>query len=303
MASITISDGASHNHDEYVGTRLAGENFTMTNRSTLVIDSSPHLFGTCLGDVTLTAGTLHIDGRYVREVAYSSGSGALPAVGDAVTWTGGAGKVIGLDSGTNAAGVMTITRQSGVDPAGTITDGTWSATVDSSKVGVLYIHGTDQDWGSVDAQSSLIINGDWYEVYVGDGTDNQTFELPHIGHQFALWVETGNGTGVFEIWHRIVPNAQAIFWTNINQFGGNFETGFVFGQSHGDATVTFGTSTAGGVVPNGARVRIPNVVVETVTTVAQGTPTIGSNASSRIGLISPNTNQNISIDQIGRAHV
>lgn len=296
MANQTIS--VSANHDDKTG-RLAGEDFTITSGATLTLDSMPHLTAMgILGDITISDGTLHIDGRYAREVTYSSGTGTLPVVGAAASWTGGTGKVIRLNSGDNASGTMTITRQTGVDPTGTITDGTWSATVDSSKNGFLIVYGEDQDWGSVDGRSSLIINGDWYEVGVGDGTDSQTLELPHTGHQPCIWVETGNGTGVFDKWFRVVPSASIIFYNNISQFGATYESGFVFDQTFGDATVTFGTSTAGGVPPSGARIRIPNVHIGTTTTAAPTTEVNSATFASHIGVVAPNTNLNVAIDHL-----
>jgi hypothetical protein len=54
-----------------------------------------------------------------------------------------------------------------------------------------------------------------------------------------------------------------------------YESGFVFGQTFGNSTVTFGTSTAGGVPPSGARIRIPNVHIGTTSV---GAPTTEVNS-------------------------
>lgn len=290
------------NHDSLTG-RAAGEDITIQLGATLTIDSCPHLTTMgILGDITMTAGTVHIDGRNIKKVSYHDGSGSLPAIGTAITWDSGAstGKIVDLISGDYEGGVMQVVVYTGtlsVDDV--MTDGSWSADVDNPPVvGFLTIFGEDQDWGSVDAQSTLRITGDWYEVAVGDGTDSQTFELPHTGHQPAIWVETGDGTDVFQIWHRVVPSASIIFYNNINQFGTTFESGFVFDQSFGDATVTFGTSTAGGVPPDGARIRIPNVHIGTTTTAAPTTEVSSATITVHIGLIAPNTNLNVEIDHL-----
>lgn len=301
MADQTITTDT--NHDAATG-RAAGENFTLQQGATLTIDSCPHLTTMgILGDITMTAGTVHIDGRYVKEVAYSSGSGSLPtAIPTSITWDSGSstGKIIRYDSGDYSSGVMTITVQTGtLEAADTITDGSWSATVDSVAVGFLVVFGEDQDWGAVDAQSTLRIQGDWYEVGVGDGGDDQTVTLPHTGHQHAVWVETGSGTGVYQIWHRVASDgASTIFYNDISQFGNTFESGFVFKQTIGSATLTFGDSTNGGVPPSGAKIRIPNVHIGTTTTGAPTTEVNLSTTATGVNLVAPNVNLNVEIDHL-----
>lgn len=301
MANQTVSTDS--NHDALTG-RLAGENFTITTGATLTIDSMPHLTAMgILGDITISDGTLVIDGSRSFEVAYSGGSGTLPSVGDAITWNAGAdtGKVIRLNSGDATTGVLTLTKDVGEvtpDDADALASGGWTADVDSVKVGFLIVFGEDQDWGSVDGRSSLRITGDWYEVAVGDGTDNQTFELPHTGHQPAIWVETGNGTGVFDIWHRVNTTASAVFWDSVSQFGNTFESGFVYAQQFGDATVTFGTSTNGGAPPSGARIRIPNVHIGTTTVGTPDTEVNSATFASHLAVVQGNTNLNVEIDHL-----
>ena len=306
MANQTIT--SSSNHDNLTG-RGAGEDITIQQGAVLTINSCPHLTSMgILGDLTLTAGTVHIDGRDVKEIVYSSGSGTLPsAIPTTVTWDSGAstGKIIRYDSGTNASGTVTITVITGtLEASDVITDGTWTATVDSVAVGFLVVFGEDQDWGSVDAQSTLRINGDWYEVGIGDGTNSQVITLPHTGHQHAVWVETGSGTDVFEIWHRVDNSgAGTVYFNSVSQWGNNYESGFVFGQTFGNSTVTFGTSTAGGVPPSGARIRIPNVHLGTTSV---GTPTTEVNSAtlaSHISILQQNTNLNVEIDHLNASSV
>lgn len=301
MANQTVNSNS--NHDDLTG-RLPGEDFTINNGATLTIDSMPHLTAMgILGDITISDGTLLIDGSRSFEVTYSGGSGTLPLVGDVITWNSGAdtGKVIGLNSGNNISGVLTLTKDVGeVTPANadSLASGGWSATVNSVKVGFLMVFGEDQDWGSVDGRSSLRITGDWYEIGVGTGDDNQVLTLPHTGHQPAIWVETGNGTGVFEIWHRVNTTASTIFYSAVSQFGNTFESGFVYAQQFGSPIVTFGTSTNGGAPPLGARIRIPNVHVGTTTTAAPTTEVSSVTLGLHIGLIQPNTNLNVEIDHL-----
>lgn len=309
MANQTITTDS--NHDDLTG-RAAGEDITIQQGATLTIDSCPHLTAMgILGDITLTEGTLRIDGSRTFEVAYSNGSGSLPSVGDAISWSAGfggsnTGKVIRLDSGDATSGVLTLTKDVGEttpDADDSITDGSWTADLDSVKTGFLVVFGEDQDWGSVDATSSLVITGDWYEVGVGDGTDNQTLELPHIGHQGALWVETGSGTGIFEIWFRVTDYVGTIYWNGISQFGATQESGHVYQQALGDATVTFGDGTNGGNPPNGARIRIPNVHIGTTTVGAPTTEVNSATVLAHIRMVPSNTNMNVAIDHLNGSSV
>jgi hypothetical protein len=306
MANQTIS--ADANHDAKTG-RAAGEDFTINTGATLTIDSMPHLTAMgILGDITLNNGKIHIDGSRTYEVAYSSGAGgALPVVGTAISWNAGAdtGKVVRLNSGDASSGVLTLTKVVGAttpDSADSITDGTWSADLDSVKIGFLIVFGEDQDWGGTSAEDLLKITGDWYEVYTGTGADDQTFELPHTGHQHGLWVETDT-PGVYEIWHRISSGASTVWYDSFAEFGAHFEGGKVFQQLFGDATVTFGTSTNGGVIPNGKKVYIPNVHIGTTTVGAPTTEINSATYASHATIVPPSTTCNVEIDHLNASSV
>jgi hypothetical protein len=299
MANQTISTNA--NHDARTG-RLAGEDFTINSGAVLTIDSMPHLTPMgILGDITLADGELHIDGSRTYELEYSGGSGTLPVVGAVITWNAGAdtGKVIRLNSGNNVAGILTLTKVVGEvtpDDADTLASGGWTANVDTVKNGFLIIYGEDQDWGSVDARSTLRITGAPYQIGVGNGADGQTFTLPHTGHQPAILVETGSGTGVYQWWFRVNTTTSAVFFDAIADFGNTYDSGFCFSQTFGSATVTIGTSTNGGVIPSGARVLIPNVHIGTTTVALPTTEVNSATFAAHIGLVSPNTNLNVEID-------
>ncbi len=301
MANQKIN--VSTNHDVLTG-RLAGEDVAIRYGSVLTIDSMPqHTAMGILGDLNFSTGggEIHIDGRYVREITYSSGSGTLPAVGAAVSWnsSAGTGKIIRRNSGNNAAGTMTITRQSGANPTGTITSGGWSATVATDRQGLLMVFGEDQIWDAVDATCTLRITGDWYEIGTGTGLDNQSITLPHSGMQHAIWVETGNGTGVYEIWHRVYNgNNSTVFFDQLADWGNTFETGFVFAHTPGTSTLTFGTSTAGGAPPSGAKIRIPNVHIGTTTVGAPLVEVTGLTLASYLEIIDSAVTENVLIDHL-----
>lgn len=304
MANQTIT--ASANHDALTG-RLAGESITVTLNAKLTIDSYPQETAMgILGDVNITDGEVCIDGRYVREVVYASGTGTLPAIGAALTYgTAGTAKVIFKNSGNNAAGTITITIQGALEePNGTIAGGSWSATVSSSRQGLLKVFCTNQQWNAISATGTLRITGDWYEIGVGTGADNQVITLPHTGHQHAVWVETGNGTNVFEIWHRVSSVASTVYWSSLSEWGNTYESGYVFTCSPQSSALTFGTSTNGGAPPNGARIRIPSVHMGT-TTVALPQTEVTSPTDTGLfaDIVDTNVTQNVFIDHLNASSV
>ena len=280
MANVTIT--ADANHDDLT-TRGAGQNITINLGSVLTIDSyvQETPMG-LLGQVATNDGTWRVDGRYVKEFSYSSGSGSLPLVGDIITDSGGAsGKVIYLNSGTATSGIITVTQQSGTFTAtNTLTSGTFNATLDSVKVGYLKVfledgNNTGKGLGSVE------FLGDWYEIGVGDGTDSQSFTIPHNGTQQGVWVETGIGTGIYERWFR--KDSTTVFTDYQTD-----ELGKCFDQTINSNTLTFGTSTNGNVPLSGAKLRIPNTHLGTAT-LAQPTTEIDAD-------ISPNSMWNVGVN-------
>jgi hypothetical protein len=303
MANQTIT--VDSNHDDLTG-RNAGEDITIQQGAILTVDSYPQETPRgILGDILLTEGDIHIDGRYVREVAYVSGTGTLPTVGTALTYgAAGTAKVINLNSGTNAAGVMTITIQ-GVreEPTGTLSGGGWSASVSTSRQGLLKVFGEDQVWDATNATCTLRITGDWYEIGTGTGADNQSITLPHTGHQHAIWVETGNGTNVFQIWHRVSTVASTVFWDSVLDWGDSYEAGFVFSCVPGSGVLDFGTATNGGAPPSGARIRIPSVHLGTTTVGAPQTEVTLLVLASYLEIIDSSVTQNVFIDHLNASSV
>ena len=47
------------------------------------------------------------------------------------------------------------------------------------------------------------IDGDWIQVGTGNGSAAQTFTVPYSEYVPSVWVETGSGTGVYEIWNNV----------------------------------------------------------------------------------------------------
>ena len=302
----------STNLDDIAG-RTVGEVITINSGAVLTIDSIPtETAGSAVGDINFSTGggEINIDGRYVKEVAYSSGSGSLPSVSAAITWDSGAstGKIIKLNSGDSSSGVMTITVYTGtLVTSDTITDGSWSASVDSVAVGFMPVYialASGGVWDAIDATCTVRIRGDKYQIGTGDGTDYQSITLPHTGNQHAIWVETGNGTGVYEIWHRVYDGGDStVFYDNVADWGSDYDTGKVFSCVPLSGTLNFGTSTAGGAPANGAKILIPNVHMGTTSTAS---PTIEINTltlANHISIIDASVSANAYIDHLNASTV
>jgi hypothetical protein len=101
------------------------------------------------------------------------------------------------------------------------------------------------------------VTGNWIEIDTGDGTSNQTMTLPYRNHCPCIWVETGSGTGIYEIWNNVTGSYSGV--TPLIRDGisgvssgvrGNFFTqdadSTVYGTSvvnYGPLSVTGGSST------------------------------------------------------------
>lgn len=121
----------------------------------------------------------------------------------------------------------------------------------------------DQDDQTTHGAAAIVWQGEWYDLGIGDGSASQT--MSHYTTDFlpAVWVETGNGTNTYEIWLN----------TNTLTECGAGKLGYFFENSNSSATITFGDGTNGAVVPNGARVKVPNIHQACTTVAAWATNT------------------------------
>jgi hypothetical protein len=205
---------------------------------------------------------------------------------------------------------------------------------------------------------SIDIDGNWIEIDTGDGTSNQTMTAPYSEYIPSLWVETGSGTGVYEIWNNVTGTIgpgyslygrSGLEWVGSGKRGNYFTqnaasnpieimslssgattiqsyyvtctsttgiypgglmtgtnigaaavvqrvvnsttlelnvvstatgTGITFTvynpiQAQYTTTVAFGNGTNGNVVPNGAKVRIPNIMISDNTSAPQDRKLLG----------------------------
>lgn len=264
MANQTITTDT--NFDALVGL-LAGETTTINGGATLTIDSDPQLNRVLPGNITVNDGVCFIDGTKVRELDFS-GASVLPAIGDTLTAGSVTGQVIGV-LGTTTAGSVRLRSLNGSIANGTalsFTGGKTATAASDDRVGWLNILGSENRLISISRLGEMRGRGQWYELGVSNGTASQTIQHYCTTQIGAIWVETGNGTGIYEIW----VNAGSRFPASV----GIAERGRYFGMS--GSTITLGDGINGNIPANGARIRVPNITIGSALSAAPTTPTINT---------------------------
>lgn len=151
----------------------------------------------------------------------------------------------------------------------------------------------------IETNTEFNISGDWITIYTGDGSASQTISL--AGSPYAsidipsIEVETGSGTGVYRYWYNFASSAANYGYSAPNYLSrhyrfalsafGKSKQGNVYLWNATTRTITFGDGTNGNVIPNGAKVRIPNIHITMdiprtplLTAIASGTaPTFAVN--------------------------
>ena len=238
---------------------------------------------TSIGSLTINAtkgGSINIDGRYVRMIPFTGGSGTITK-GSTITVGSATGAVIGLYSSLTTAPVVTgvatgwikVTAWNSVDfpTSGTYTQAGFTFTVSgASIVGFIEIVGDESSTIVANRLGSVNITGEWFEVGTTSGSSATTYQLPTNGsvqYYPSVWVETGTGTGIYEA-YPASGSLVAASSTPTDAVRGKYcwaSTGGVlrFGSD--------GTNTVGYVPPAGRKIRIPNILTANCTTAARTT--------------------------------
>jgi hypothetical protein len=235
---------------------------------------------TSLGTITISAtlgGTLNIDGRKVRLIAYTGGSGTLPAMGSLVTQGGASGKImcvtanhtsLPVTSGTiPASGFIHIKQWNDVEySAGALTlSGITATSSEASTVGYLEIFGDNASTINANRLGAVNITGEWYRLGTTTGVANQTLQVPNNGtlkHIAGVWIEKNAGAKDYQFY----PNAGLQTTVGSEEFRGKAcwisNTGLVrLGHN--------GTANMGYIPPAGREVVIPNVFLQCCLTTAR----------------------------------
>jgi hypothetical protein len=226
--TVTATNPTTINLDQIpIIVKTGGDTFAI-NGTNIVIDGHSRFdlnssnasttAATSLGSITLSAtlgGTCTIDGRNVRLLAYTSGSGTLPAMGSTVTMGGASGKIIcvtashtstPVTSGTiPASGYIHIKQWNGTEyTSGAITlSGITATSSGASIVGYLEILGDEASTINANRLGTFNSYGAWFNIGTTNGTSNQTMQIPNNGtlrHIAGVFIEQTAGAKDYEFY-------------------------------------------------------------------------------------------------------
>lgn len=224
-----------------------------------------------------------MDGRYVRLIPFTGGSGTITA-GTLITCGSATAKVIGIYSAINTAPVLTgvatgwikVTEWNGVSfpTSGTFTQAGYTFTISGPDiVGWIELVGDESSTITANRLGQVNFRGEWFEVGTTAGARTDTYQLPTNGSAIdipGVWLETGVGNGLYEFW----PCAGTVTATATTMAPSDFR-GKVCWITRTTGILRFGhdgTNSAGGVLPDaGRRIRIPNIITANCTAAARGT--------------------------------
>lgn len=240
-----------------------------------------------IGNIVLNAtlgGRCTIDARNVRWLAYSSGSGNVPAIGTTVTQGSVSGELLGVWSQLNTAPTAAGDPMpaTGFIKFKSVTDGPFTA-------GALTGIGASADgadvvgWIEVVAQETRAMTiprlgkfttrGDWFELGTTSGSRGQIIQCPATSENTfypGLWIETGVGTDEYEFYgshNNIGVNAS---W-NTSNLSTDVRSKYVEHLTWGQLRIgSDGIDDIGHLPPAGCKIRMPNIILmNTNTTVGR----------------------------------
>lgn len=283
MTTFTISSDT--NIDACAG-GTGGHVYNLSNAAVLTIDqdSRAGLNGTTSNSIerivtASTGGTTRFDGRYVRLIPFTNGSGTITA-GATVDCGSATGKVIAVYTSltdapalTGASGWIKIKAWNSVayPTSGTFTKGGFTFDITGPDIvgwiEVLAVEGTTAEPGL--AYTGAYIGGfemlgEWFELGTTSGTSNQTFQIPTNGQACyipGVFIEETVGAGDFEFYANVADATDIatdmrgkVCWipsTGLVRLGNN------------------GTTTAGYTPGAGRRVVIGNIITSHCTAAAR----------------------------------
>ncbi len=263
--------------------RTAGEAMTINGGSLTVRSdtrwhaNSPASMTGSLGAVTISStlgGSYILDGRDVRWLPYDAGSGNVPAVGTTITGgtSGANGYLLGVwasltsaptavGAAMPASGFIKLREADAAYVDNDVLSGIGATANGVDVVGWIEVVHDQSIAITVPRLGDFTVRGDWFELGTGSGSANQTVQVPTNGggsttYVPGVWIETGNGTGVYEFWPALVASAMST--TNL---GTDARSKFVCTEASGVIRIGHnGTTTVGYVPASGAKIRIPNVI-------------------------------------------
>lgn len=287
MAAYTPNNGGTVNWDTLTGGSINAtlDTYTISNGTTLLIDTDTYqcanhsvAFGSLdTVSFTGTGGRLLIDGRDVRVIAYTGGTGNVPAVGTTITQGGVSATFLGVWSGWQveptasaaampATGFIKVKNKTGGNFAAGALTGIGATASGADVVGWIEVRGADTAQITVPRIGTFEVIGDWYEIGTTNGTRAQIIPCPTTATSSATFpgvqIETAPGSGVYE-WF---PAAGQISGIGIRTAG--VESKVIWATTTGIRIGNDGTNGVGFLPPSGCKVRIPNVILTCCTRTA-----------------------------------
>ena len=328
MANQTVA--TSLNFDSATISGLAHGDDIAINGGILTLDSDTRWGqnAAVIGAVSISAslgGQFNIDATKVWWLPFDASTGTVPALGvqGVVNATGGTsgatGEFLGIwtELGTvpltsggamPASGFVKFRTKTGTfldDEVITFTSGA-TVTVNSAtggQRGWIEVVGESAQSITVPRLGAFNVTGDWFELGVTDGTDDQVLTYPTKTTCPALWIEDAPGSGVYEKWvnagYRWNVASQTVSMDSRGKFFGGFQKAVNITNASAVVPMTDTTGMAVGmaVMANSgitAGTYIASIIANTsVTLSANATATAGVNMSfqsSRIELARRSTN-------------
>ena len=303
MATITTT--------EYLdsGTaRTAGENWTI-NGGNLIIRTdtrwhagSPASMTGVLGTLSFSSsygGAFTIDGTKVRWIAYTDGSGTVPAIGTTLTQGAVSGYILAFYANLTSA----PTAIGGAVPATgfikfrEVTGGTYSAGAVTASSASVTLSGADvTGWIEVVCdqikQHSLVeigdgvnITGEWFSLGTTSGSPNQVVSFPLNGggtntYITGIQIETAPGSDIYE-WYPAMDTTYSSAFT-ATTLGTDARAKVVYFPIDGTVIIgSNGTTNIGFTPAAGCKIRMPNVLLRQCTSAARATNVRPNSVSSR----------------------
>lgn len=273
MATFTVT--TTTNIDALTG-KTGGDIFNI-NGGNLTIDQHSR-FGlnngntsataaTTMGSITLSAtlgGTVTIDGRKVRLIQFTGGTGTIPTLNSTVTKGSASGLLMCVYSSLTAAplvngsampatGWIAIKQWNSVEyTAGTITcSGITATSTGASTVGFLEIMGDEASTVNANRLGTFNIYGEWFKLGTTTGVAAQTVQIPNHGtlrHVAGVYIEKTAGLKDYEFY----PNAGTVTTVGTDSTRGKV----VFISNTGLVTI----NSAGNYLPPvGLEIVVPNI--------------------------------------------
>lgn len=275
MATYTITTAVNV---DSLAAKVGSDTYNI-NGGYLTVDQHTR-FGTnqntsaAMGNITLSAtlgGTIEFNSTLVRLIAYNTGSGNVPALGQTISQGSASGILLGVydtlavapttaGSAMPADGFILIRQWNSVAyAAGALTGITATATA-ADRAGWLEIVGVDALLCTANRLGVFRVRGDWFDLGTTDGTRATTYQIPSNGaivYLPGVWVETAASSNVYEFY----PCAGST-----TALAANIATDEVRGRWCWISTAGLlrfghdGTNSTGGFIPEtGRRIRIPNI--------------------------------------------